>query len=444
MLYGGFNLMKRKILIFLCFILCIISLANVSATDEISEISEITEISDNDDNVISASQDDVVNELLSENQAINSDSELKTDDNKNNDSLNADNQVKETKFNLHNLTMYYKDGRRFSGNLVDSDGNPLSDMTVFVTVNGVNRTFITDKNGGFSFAVNLIPGIYPVEATFLGAPGYLGSYGLSFIYVKQTLYATNLTKYYGNPLKFIVLVSQNRTLDDIKLSFNINGVMYYRTTGLLGTASLAINLIPGSYIITVERLDTGEKLSANITVKPLLTENKKVEMFYRNGSTYDVKVTLQNGSTSGPGEKVTFNINGILYTRTTDENGTARLRINLAQGHYIVTAEYKGYKVSNNITVKPVISASDLTKTYGSPDPFVAKIVDGQGRPDSGKIVRFNINGVFYNATTDSEGAAKLNINLMPGQYIITSISPNGNTISNKIVVKDANKTSTS
>lgn len=439
MLYGGFNLMKRKILIFLCFILCIISLANVSATDEISEITEIT---DNDDNVISASQDDVVNELLSENQAINSDSELKTDDNKNNDSLNADNQVKETKFNLHNLTMYYKDGRRFSGNLVDSDGNPLSDMTVFVTVNGVNRTFITDKNGGFSFAVNLIPGFYPVEATFLGVPGYLGSFGVSFIHVKQTLYATNLTKYYGNPLKFIVLVSQNRTLEDIKLSFNINGVMYYRTTGLLGTASLAINLIPGTYRITVERLDTGERLGADITVKPLLTENKKVEMFYRNGSTYDVKVILQNGSTSGPGEKVTFNINGILYTRTTDEKGIARLRINLAQGDYIVTAEYKGYKVSNNIKVKPVISASDLTKTYGTPDPFVAKIVDGQGRPDSGKIVRFNINGVFYNATTDSEGAAKLNINLMPGQYIITSISPNGNTISNKIVVKDANTTS--
>ncbi|WP_296849513.1 hypothetical protein, partial [uncultured Methanobrevibacter sp.] len=55
--------------------------------------------------------------------------------------------------------------------------------------------------------------------------------------------------------------------------------------------------------------------------------------------------------------------------------------------------------------------------------------------------VTFNINGVIYAKTTDSEGLAKLNIALMPGEYIITSTSPNGNSISNKITVTDANRT---
>ena len=38
----------------------------------------------------------------------------------------------------------------------------------------------------------------------------------------------------------------------------------------------------------------------------------------------------------------------------------------------------------------------------------------------------------LYNRITGSEGMAKLNINLMPGEYIITS-SYNGSSIGNKL-----------
>ncbi len=427
--------MKRKILIFLCFILCIISLASVSAADE------ITEITDNNDDLVSVSQDGVGNELLSENQAIVSDLKSEANTDKDNASLNTDNSVRKTKFNLNNLTMYYEDGRRFSGNLTDDVGNPLSGMTVFVEVNGVSRSFITDQNGGFSFAVHLIPRIYNVDATFLGTSDYLKSSGTAEITVKPTLYSLPLKKMYGDSLKYVVLVSQNVTLEGINLCFNINGWLYYRTTGLLGTASLAINLLPGYYEVTTERLDTHEKLAQIILVEPLLTHNKDVDMYYKNGSKYHVNVTTQNGSIS-EGEIVTFNINGIFYSRACDKGGNTYLNINLPPGHYIVTAEYKGYKVSNNITVRHVISANDLTKTYGTPDPFVAKLLNGTGDPDPGKIIKFNINGVFYNATTDGDGVGKLNINLMPGEYIITSVSPNGDTISNRIVVKKTTNTS--
>ena len=79
-----------------------------------------------------------------------------------------------------------------------------------------------------------------------------------------------------------------------------------------------------------------------------------------------------------------------------------------------------------------------MTKVYGSPDPFCATLVDGQGNPAPGKNVTFNINGVFYSRMTDDNGVTRLNINLMPGEYIITSTSPNGNSISNKITVKNA------
>ena len=72
---------------------------------------------------------------------------------------------------------------------------------------------------------------------------------------------------------------------------------------------------------------------------------------------------------------------------------------------------------------------------YRDGTQFKATLVDAQGKPYAGQSVTFNINGVFYNRQTDGIGTARLNINLMPGEYIITS-SYNGSSIANKISIK--------
>ena len=74
----------------------------------------------------------------------------------------------------------------------------------------------------------------------------------------------------------------------------------------------------------------------------------------------------------------------------------------------------------NNITVLPVLTTSDLTKYFGIPASLNSKLVDGQGNPLANQSVTYNINGVFYNKTTDANGIAKLNISLNPGEYIAT------------------------
>ena len=122
------------------------------------------------------------------------------------------------------------------------------------------------------------------------------------------------------------------------------------------------------------------------------------------------------------------------YERKTNASGYAKLNINLEPGNYIITASYGGCNVANNITVLPVLSADDLTKKYGTPEPFIANLVDGQGAPLANATVTFNINGIMYNRTTNETGKAKLNINLMVGEYIITS-SYNGANIANKVTV---------
>ena len=71
---------------------------------------------------------------------------------------------------------------------------------------------------------------------------------------------------------------------------------------------------------------------------------------------------------------------------------------------------------------------------YRDGSQFAATLVDGQGNPYANQKIEFNINGVFYNRFTDLNGIARLNINLMRGEYIITS-SFDSAIISNKITI---------
>ena len=211
--------------------------------------------------------------------------------------------------------------------------------------------------------------------------------------------------------------------------------MYERKiTGDKGLAKLNINLPAGEYIITAINLETGEMASNKITVIPRIIENNDLIKYYRNASQYTVKLIGDDGNPVGAGETVTFNINGVFYTRTTNESGIAKLNINLDPGQYIITAEYRECKVSNTITVLPVLTAQDISMKYRDGSKFVATLVDGQGKPYPNQKIQFNINGVFYYRTTDNNGQSALNINLELGKYIITSSYDEYNT-SNKITI---------
>ena len=52
-----------------------------------------------------------------------------------------------------------------------------------------------------------------------------------------------------------------------------------------------------------------------------------------------------------PNATVTFNINGVLYNRTTLDNGIATLNIRLPPDKYIITSKYNDEVISNTITI---------------------------------------------------------------------------------------------
>ena len=79
--------------------------------------------------------------------------------------------------------------------------------------------------------------------------------------------------------------------------------------------------------------------------------------------------------------------------------------------------------MNNIITVLPRFNeTNDLTKYYRNASQYVIKLIGDDGKAaKANEIVTFNINGVFYNRTTDATGHVKLNINLQPAKYIITA-----------------------
>ena len=210
-------------------------------------------------------------------------------------------------------------------------------------------------------------------------------------------------------------------------------MFYTRNTDDSGYAKLNINLRPGTYILTAYNPVNNEKKGFNITVKALICENHDIVKYYKNSTQYTAKVYDKDGSLA-IGKNVTFNINGVFYKRTVDENGTVTLNINLNPGKYIVTAIYEGYDVGNNVVVKSVLLTDDLSMKFKDGSKFNATVLDGQGKLLANQTVIFNVNGVFYNKTTADNGVASLNIRLLRGEYIITSIW-NSYQIGNKITI---------
>ena len=330
------------------------------------------------------------------------------------------------------VTKYFHGSERFVVTVTDNKGNALANKSVVIYINGVSYTRTTDAKGTASIALGLNSGVYNVTSTVDDESVD------SVVTILSTVNGTDVVKMYRNGTQYYAtfLDSQGKYLaDGTTVQFNINGVMYDRkVSGDKGLARLNINLPAGEYIITAMNPVTGEKAANKITVLATIVENRDLTKYYKNATQYTVKVLGADGKPVAAGETVTFNINGVMYKRTTDASGIAKININLAPSDYIITAEYNGFTVSNNIKVLPVLSAEDITMKYRDGTQFKATLVDGQGKPYAGQSVTFNINGVFYNRSTDSTGTAKLNINLMPGEYIITS-SYNGANIANTIKI---------
>ena len=322
---------------------------------------------------------------------------------------------------VSDVEMFYHDGSRLVAKLTDFQGKPIVNATIYFSINGVTYAKTTDANGTASIGLNLESGAYPVIVAYNGSASYSKISKNITVTINPSIIADDLVKMYKNDTKFSAkfLGSDGKVLANTTVKFNINGVLYTRTTNNDGVGSLAINLRPGEYVLTAYNPVTGEQQGFNITVKSLIV-TQDLTKYYMNASSFQATIYDKNGSLA-VGKNVTFNINGVFYTRTADENGVASLAINLRPGEYIITTIYEELDIGNNVVVLPTLVTSDLNMTYRDGSKFTAQTLDGQGKPLVNQNVTFNVNGRLYFKTTGDDGVASLTINLMSGKYIITS-----------------------
>lgn len=254
---------------------------------------------------------------------------------------------------------------------------------------------------------------------------------------EPVIYGEDLSMYYKNGSRYEVSIYQDGKLinsqnNDSKVIFNVNGVNYTKEL-VNGKAFIGINLNPGNYTITTfyHYTDGLATKTNNIEVLSTIQANDVVK-FFRNGTQYCAKFLDGCGSPL-VNASVIFNINGVFYKKQTDDNGMARLNINLFPGEYILTAIHlNGEEKANIIKVLTTISAEDISLIENKSGVFVLKTHDGA------RNVSITINGVEYIVQTDDGGVATLNVSLSKGNHAVLSKNLNsGEEVFNTIHVME-------
>ena len=410
--------MKKRIFLALIILIAFVSVGVISAS----------EISVNDTYV---SQDASGDLLAVENVNIGSDSSnilsinnVDTNLDENTIGANESSQIS-TKIKAPDVTLYYNNGTSIKAQLVDENDNVLIKQPLKFIISGIGYNRTTDEFGYASMPINLVPGDYYVNVSYAGNEFFLPTETMVNCKVLSTIYGEDLIKYYMNDTQYYAtfLKGDGSPLVNTDVTFNINGVFYTRTTNGNGVAKLNINLPPNDYILTAIHPDTGYMYSNNITVLPTIIGKDLVKVYKDNRQYY--ATFLKGDGSPLVNTDVTFNINGVFYTRTTNSSGVAKLNINLDAGEYIITA----YNTNDNLAWSNIITilgssathfiTYDYNYTSGEIQTITTELINELGYGVPNKEVVIYAGSTATPVKTDDDGIATIDLDLIPGSYTI-------------------------
>lgn len=171
-------------------------------------------------------------------------------------------------------------------------------------------------------------------------------------------------------------------------------------------------------------------------LKGLFSRNKKTAIIYATTlkKKYNEKEALEfalysDDKTPITDTEVGIEINKKKYIKTTDENGVARLNINLPVGEYTAKIYFPGNDVYNKttayaeviITTDTYMDGINLTKKVGDSTQYQCALYRVDTNTRIKDSVDITINGKIYTRTAEDDGLYKLNINLNEGSYDINT-----------------------
>lgn len=279
-----------------------------------------------------------------------------------------------TKIIANDFIKRSSESKQLKVRLLDAYNNPMAMETVIFTINGRSYNRDTDVNGYASLNINLPIGTYTCNIRFNTVHVYSGSTATVNVKVVERyptkIIAEDLTKNREEAGKVTaqVLLYNGEPVRNRGILFRINGVSYTRTTDSNGYASLNIRLPRGTYLCEIFNPydDYYEYSSTSVFVNVISsTHMDGTNIFKMEDETavYQCAVYDEVGRVQC---NVTLTVNGVTYTRHTEEDGLVKLNIRLPAGEYDIVAEFHGdsnhtgSKVVNHISSKPYMEG--LTK----------------------------------------------------------------------------------
>lgn len=241
---------------------------------------------------------------------------------------------------------------------------------------------------------------------------YLNSNNVYMFYNDGTKYKVKLTDYQGKPL-----IYKN-------LQITIKNKKYNLKTDKYGYATILLKQKPGQYSIIAKFNGDKDYGPSTFTtkikiLKSPITKNKNMNIYFMGG-TFKVQIIHANGKNVGAGKTVKFTISGKTYTKKTDKNGYASLKITQKPKTHTITTKYGKFITKNKITIQPVLTAKNIIKKKTKTTKFQAKLVNTKGKPQAKKKITFKFKGKKYKKLTNKKGIATLKIkNLKKGKYNI-------------------------
>ena len=246
--------------------------------------------------------------------------------------------------------------------------------------------------------------------------------------LKNTSLTTNSSSVIrGYDISATLTDSDNVSLSNKVVTYTLSGKTYNKTTDSNGKITIPINLAAGTYTLKLAFAgdDNYSGTTKSISLKVLANTPK-----ITTGSTsvmrgYYFYAYLKDAAGKAlKGQKITFKVNGKTYTKTTNSNGRAALKIKLPVGKYKVNIVHSASGIysyaKKTVTLKslantPKISLSSKSVIRGK--YIYAYLKDGAGKVLSDKKLTFTLNGRSYVKKTNSNGRAALKVKIAAGKY---------------------------
>ena len=323
--------------------------------------------------------------------------------------------------------------------LTDSEGNPLAGEEIIVNINGWEIKTVTAQNGIATVDVPFAVGQYLVNVTYKGNDFYSEENKIANLTITEVITNKadiNIISIEGTKITGALKDSNGNAISNATVSYTIGNETVNLTTDANGEFIIPAE-IGKEVVINYAGSDSIKGANTSFTIKDRIAtafeseayKTIAIDFYARERGNYFVFTLKDINGNPLANKSVFIGFNGVTYNRTTDENGTALLQINLmnagtytfAMG-FLGDENYLGAFMVQKITVtqkKTSITAAAKSYKASATKKYTVTLktnkgnsIDGKTYLKSGKTIKLTVNGKTYAAKTNAKGQATFNIKL--------------------------------